>query len=80
MGTSHMAVKLDPELTQAELAVRAWTVDHLADSAGISDTTASNAVAGKPIDPQTAQKIVAAFERCEPDPVLARLVRPYYRI
>jgi plasmid maintenance system antidote protein VapI len=80
MGTSHMAVTIDPNLTQAELAVRAWTVDHLAESAGISDTTACNAVAGKPISPETAKKIAKAFENCDPDPALARLVRPYYRI
>lgn len=57
------ASTLTPEACRAARALLKWTVRDLMREAGLSPNTVTSLEAGNPVRAETAEKIIAAFER-----------------
>jgi transcriptional regulator with XRE-family HTH domain len=62
VGIRHEThVRLSRDRVTRALQARAWSAQELSRRTGISPTTISNCMAGRPISPRTAQRIAHAL-------------------
>ena len=54
--------------------LRGWSVEELAERAGIARSTASRADNGRPVNAATKRRLANAFQRTPPDPALEALL------